>query len=176
MRDIVNHRMIHIRQLKDSGNGIQKQVGPLSYYEPENELLIAPEQPIQFEWDGKKYEVFLTLKKALETDLTGVGEERLNGLLVKADIAVLDCQFFKFEKSLGTERLFGELRCNSLHRLLKDGESVIKAARNELNKENSFVKCLAQIVENVIEPFVLAERKQRERVEKAQTSENTRIK
>ncbi|MEH7035829.1 hypothetical protein V7054_27120 [Priestia megaterium] len=176
MRDIVNRRKIYIRQLKDNGQGLQKEIGPLAYFEPENEVLIGPKFPITFGWKGKQYEALLTLKRALNTDLTSVGEERVNGLLIKADIAVLDCQFFKFDKTTGTERLFGELRCDALHRLLKDGESIINAARNGLNKESTFIQNLALTVEKAIEPVILSEREKRERVEKAQTSENTRKK
>jgi hypothetical protein len=175
MRDIVNRRKIFIRQVRTNGT-VVKEIGPLVYMEPEHAIIVGPNHPVSFSWNGQNYEAELTLKKAINTNLESLSDERLNGLMVKADIAVLDCTLFKFDRTTGTERFFGEVQCDALHRLLGEGQPVVNASRNGLNRENGFVKAFSQAIEAIIEPHILQEREKRERVEKAQTTEQTRKK
>lgn len=175
MRDIVNRRQIYLKQVRENGT-ILDSFGPLRYLEPEHDVLVGPDKIIEIEWQGKKYEALLTLKRSKVIDLNHVGEERTGGLLIKADIAILACTLFMFDRQLGTERLFGELRCDALHRLLKNGEPVINTSRTGLNMTSKFVQQLAIEVEKSIEAVVLKERENREKIDSARTSEATRRK
>ena len=88
-------------------------------------LLLGPDQPGTFVHEGEEYPFTITLKRALDAELTLRGDERTNGLVILSGMAVLDCQLFDYENQVGNEYLFGTVRCPALIEQLGKGAAII---------------------------------------------------
>jgi len=173
LRDLLRRRRVELVNLSPGGKKNAAVV--LSYPEPEGELLIGPDSRGTFLWQEREYEFFLTLKRSENAELVLSGDERTNGLLVIAGTAVLDCQFFRYENQLGTEFLFGRLRCDSLASMLAQGQPVISDEREGLNLKNPFVLAMADAVCQRIAGDVEAELHRLSHLEHATTSRRTQV-
>ena len=87
--------------------------------------------------------------------------------------AVLDCQLFEYENQVGTEYLFGTVRCPALIEKLGQGMAIISDERAGLNHKDPFVEAFSQAVSRMIEPYVLAEQEKLKHLERATTSGRT---
>nr|NLI49023.1 ATP-binding protein [Propionibacterium sp.] len=170
LRDILARRRLTLI----NGNLPRRRVvpTPLRYEEPPSELLLGPGLVGSFDFDGRRHDFELTLRKA-SADLILRGDERDSGLLVVSGTAVLDCQFFRFEGQLGTEYLFGTVSCPDLVAALASGRPVISDEREGLNQKDPFVAAFAAAVSEVIEPVVESERLRLSHVDHASTSRRT---
>jgi len=101
------------------------------------------------------------------------GDERTSGLLVLSGTAVLDCQLFDYENQVGTEYLFGTLRCPALIEQLGQGVAVISDERAGLNPKTPLVAAFSRAVSQLIAPFVMAEQEKLRHLERATTSGRT---
>lgn len=171
LRDILRRRQVELVHLQD-GVEIERS-GPLCFGEPPAIVLLGPELQGQFQHERRTYTFALTLKRALDADLTPRGDERTNGLLVLAGTAVLDCQLFDYENQVGTEYLFGTVRCPALADMLGQGVAVISDERAGLNLKAPFVAAFARAVSRMIAPCVLAEQEKLNHIERATTSGRT---
>jgi len=106
-------------------------------------------------------------------ELTPRGDERTNGLVILSGMAVLDCQLFEYENQVGTEYLFGTVRCPALIEKLGQGVAIISDEREGLNRKDAFVTAFSQAVSKMIAPFVLAEQENLKHLEHATTSDRT---
>ena len=88
-------------------------------------------------------------------------------------MAVLDCQLFDYENQVGTEYLFGTVRCAALIEKLGQGMAIISDEREGLNHKNAFVEAFSQAVSKMIAPYVLAEQEKLKHLERATTSGRT---
>ena len=79
-------------------------------------------------------------------ELTLKGDERANGLVVLSGMAVLDCTLFEYENQVGTEYLFGVVRCAAQTQMLGRGKSVISDEHAGLNFKDPFVAAFARAV------------------------------
>ena len=86
---------------------------------------------------------------------------------------MLDCQFFDYENQVGTENLFGTVRCAALIEKLGRGMAIISDERSGLNHENPFVEAFSLAISKMIEPYVLAEQEKLKHLERATTSGRT---
>jgi len=171
LRDILRRRQVELVHLQD---GIEiERSGPLRFEEPPAIVLLGPDLEGQFQHERRTYRFALTLKRALDADLTPRGDERTNGLLVLAGTAVLDCQLFDYENQVGTEYLFGTVRCPALADMLGQGVAVISDERAGLNLKAPFVAAFARAVSRMIAPCVLAEQEKLSHIERATTSGRT---
>ncbi len=155
LRDILRRRqveMINLNLAKKIRTSLR-----LQFEEPEAEILIGPESPGEFPFQGQNYLYTLTLKKAISTELVIKGDERTNGLLVLAGQAVFDCQFFRYENQLGTEFLYGTVVCDGLAAMLAQGHAVISDERDGLNLKEPFVAAFADAVSDRIENIIKSE-------------------
>ncbi len=172
LRDVLQRRHLYVTN-HQRGKSIDRK-GPIRYEEPASTVLIGPDEPGYFTSYGQKYEFKLTLKRSQSVDLTLKGDERTNGLLVISGNAVLDCQFFHYENQLGTEYLFGAVRCPVLSIKLGQGTPIISDDRDGLNMKDSFVLAFAAAVSDMIGPYVKAEQARLSQVDRAITSDRTR--
>jgi hypothetical protein len=106
-------------------------------------LLLGPDQVGSFVYQQEEYPFTLTLKRIHEGELTLKGDERTNGLVILSGTAVLDCQFFEYENQVGTEYLFGAVRCPALIEKLGQGMAIISDERAGLNHKDPFVEAFS---------------------------------
>lgn len=171
LRDVLNRRrieLIHLQQGKET-----ERHGPVRYEEPPSLLLVGPDQPGSFQIAGEVFPFTLTLKRALDKELTLKGDERTNGLVVLAGTAVLDCQLFAHENRVGTEYLFGTVKCPGLGELLGRGQAIVSDEREGLNRKSPVVEAFSQAVSRMIEPYVEREQEKLKHLEQATTSGRT---
>jgi hypothetical protein len=171
LRDILRRRTIELVHMQ-RGKAVEHS-GPVRYQEPAASLLLGPEQAGHFVHEQQRYPFTLTLKRALDAELSTRGDERSNGLLVLSDTAVLDCQLFDYENQLGTEYLFGTVSCPALLEKLGQGVAIISDEREGLNLKEPFVAAFAHAVSRMLEPCVLAEREKLKHLEHATASGRT---
>lgn len=146
---------------------------PVRFREPPAALLLGPDVPGSVGFEGQEYPFTLTLKRATDTELTLRGDERTNGLIVLSGQAVLDCQLFDYENQVGTEYLFGEVRCDALTGMLGRGRAVISDEREGLNPRDPFVAAFARAVSRMLADAVQAEKEKLTHLERATTSGRT---
>lgn len=171
LRDVLTRRnveLLHIQQ----GKEIERS-GSVRFEEGPAILLLGQDQVGSFVYQQQEYPFTLTLKRAQDVELTLKGDERMNGLVILSGMAVLDCQFFDYENQVGTEYLFGTVRCAALIEKLGQGMAIISDEREGLNHKNSFVEAFSQAVSKMITPYVLAEQEKLKYLERATTSGRT---
>lgn len=171
LREILGRRHLELVH-RQSGREVERS-GPVHYLEPESRVLLGPQQPFSFVHDQVTYPFTLTLKRALNAELSMHGDERTNGLLVLSGNAVLDCQLFEFENQVGTEYLFGEVNCPALTEKLGQGLAIISDEREGLNLKQPFVAAFGRAVSKLIRPAVLEEREHLRHLEHATASGRT---
>ncbi len=171
LRDVLTRREVEVVRLQN-GKHVDHR-GPVRHEEPPATLLLGPDAQGQFEHEGESYPYSLTLKRALGVELNPRGDERTNGLLVVSDSAVLDCQLFDYENQIGTEYLFGIVRCPALIEKLGQGFAIVSDEREGLNPKDEFIKRFAKAVSRQIAPWVAAEQEQLKHLDHATTSGRT---
>ncbi|MDG6921117.1 MAG: ATP-binding protein [Nitrososphaerota archaeon] len=101
------------------------------------------------------------------------GYMRDGGLLVRSGNAIHCATLFKYDSDRHARRLFGNLRCDYIEKLLEQEEAVISDKRDGLDLQHPFVKSLRQSVEAFLEPIVRKEREdedaKRKELESAKT-------
>lgn len=173
LRDIMQRRRVEITNRGQAG---RKQAAlTLRFEEPVSEVLIGPLEPGAFKFQGQNYPFYLTLKKAVDSELVLKGDERTNGLLVISGTAVFDCQFFKFENQLGTEYLFGTVECPGLAEMLAGGHPIISDEREGLNLKEPFVAAFADAVAAMIADTIKREQIRLSHIDHATTSRRTHL-
>lgn len=145
----------------------------IRFQEPPAILLLGPERPGSFSHEGQEYPFTLTLKRAKDVELTLKGDERTNGLVVLSGMAALDCTLFEYENQVGTEYLFGTVRCAALTEMLGRGKAVISDEREGLNFKDPFVAAFSQAVSAMIGSAVRDEKEKLAHLERATTSGRT---
>lgn len=171
LRDVLTRRhveLLHVQHGKET-----ECRGPVRYEEPASTMLLGPDQVGSFAYQQVEYLFTLTLKRARDAELTLKGDGRTNGLIVLSGLAVLDCQLFEYENQVGTEYLFGTVRCASLIEKLGQGIAIIGDERDGLNHKNPLVAAFSQAVSKLIAPYVLAEQEKLKHLERATTSGRT---
>jgi hypothetical protein len=171
LRDLLSRRNVDLVNMQ-RGKEVERSE-QVKYEEPPAILLLGPDQEGSFVYQQEKYPFTLTLKRALDVELTLKGDERTNGLVILCGTAVLDCQLFQYENQVGTEYLFGMVCCPALMEKLGEGEAIISDEREGLNHKNSFVAAFSQAVSKMIAPFVLAEQEKLKHLDHASTSGRT---
>jgi hypothetical protein len=171
LRDVLARRNVELVNVQH-GKETERR-GPVRYEEPPGILLLGPDHVGSFVYQQEEYPFTLTLKRAQDVELTLKGDERTNGLLVLSGMAVLDCQLFEYENQVGTEYLFGTVRCAALIEKLSQGMAIISDEREGLNHKNSFVAAFSQAVSRMIAPYVLTEQEKLKHLERATTSGRT---
>lgn len=171
LRDLLRRRTVELVHLHN-GKEIEHS-GPLRYPEPPASVLLGPDLAGQFVHDQQRYPFTLTLKRALDAELTSRGDERSNGLVVLSGTAVLDCQLFEYENQLGSEYLFGTVACPALIDKLGQGVAVVSDEREGLNRKEPFVAAFSRAVSALIAPCVLAERDKLKHLQHASASGRT---
>lgn len=171
LRDLLTRRIVELLHLQH-GKEVER-LGPVRHEELPAILLLGPEQAGSFVYQQQEYPFTLTLKRAQGVELTLKGDERTNGLIILSDMAVLDCQLFDYENQVGTEYLFGTVRCAALLEKLGQGMAIISDEREGLNHKNAFVQAFSQAVSRMIAPYVLAEQEKLKHLERATTSGRT---
>jgi len=171
LRDMLTRRnveLLHVQQGKET-----ERSGQVLFEEPPATVLLGPDQTGSFVYQQEEYPFALTLKRAQDVELTLKGDERTNGLVILSGMVVLDCQLFEYENQVGTEYLFGTVRCAALIEKLGQGIAIISDEREGLNHKNSFVEAFSQAVSRIIAPYVLAEQEKLKHLERATTSGRT---
>ncbi|HSO92789.1 MAG TPA: ATP-binding protein [Arthrobacter sp.] len=180
LRDVLARRTVELVPVRPAGqHGTGDHVTgdhgseAIRFEEPPAILLLGPERAGSFSHEGQEYPFTLTLKRAKDVDLTLKGDERTNGLVVLSGMAVLDCTLFEYENQVGTEYLFGVVRCAALTQMLGRGKAVISDEREGLNFKDPFVAAFAQAVSAMIGGAVQAEKEKLTHLERATTSGRT---
>lgn len=171
LRGVLDRRRVELEHGQPGSGEYSSE--PVRFREPPAELLLGPDQPGSVSFDGQEYPFTLTLKRATDTELTLKGEERTNGLIVLSGQAALDCQLFEFENQVGTEYLFGVVRCDALTAMLGRGRAVISDEREGLNLRDPFVAAFSQAVSRMLAAAVQAEKEKLTHLERATTSGRT---
>ncbi len=171
LRDVLDRRIVVLATGRPGTE--QHHSGQVRFEEPASILLLGPEQPGSFSYDGRDHPFTVTLKRAKDVELTLKGDERTNGLVVLSGMAALDCTLFEFENQVGTEYLFGAVRCAGLTELLGRGQAIISDEREGLNPKDPFVQAFSDAVSGMISGYVLAEKQKLTHLERATTSGRT---
>lgn len=176
LRDVLERRTVELVQARPGASHAGTGPGSrelIRFEEPPAILLIGPEQPGSFSHEGQEYPFTLTLKRAKDVELTLKGDERTNGLVVLSGMAALDCTMFEYENQVGTEYLFGSVRCAALTEMLGRGQAVISDEREGLNVKDPLVSAFSRAVSAMIGGAVLAEKEKLAHLERATTSGRT---
>ena len=171
LRDVLTRRnveLLHVQQEKET-----ERHEAVRYEKLPAILLLGPDQAGSFIYQQQEYPFTLTLKRARNAELTLKGDERTNGLIILSDMAVLDCQLFDYENQVGTEYLFGTVRCAALIEKLAQGIAIISDEREGLNHKDPVVEAFSQAVSRMIAPYVLPEQEKLKHLEHAITSGRT---
>ncbi len=171
LRDILERRDVEMLSVQ-SGRELERS-GRIRYEEPPAIILMGPDQSGSFVCGGEEYPFTLTLKRSREAELVLRGDQRTNGLIIASGLAVLDCQLFEYENQVGTEYLFGTVRCPALIEKLGQGMAIISDEREGLNPKNEIVEAFSRAISRMIEPFVAAEQEKLKHLEHATTSDRT---
>ncbi len=171
LREVLGRREVVLQEMHE-GRADERRL-EVRHEEPAATVMLGPEQAGDFVHEGRRYPLTLTLKRALGAELTLRGDARTNGLVVISGEAVLDCQLFEFENKVGTEYLFGSVRCPALLEKLGQGEAIISDDREGLNLRNGFVAAFSRAVSELIAPCVQAELDRLRHLEHATTSGRT---
>ncbi|MEQ8201241.1 MAG: ATP-binding protein [Syntrophomonadaceae bacterium] len=171
LRDVMTRRDVELINISKAGK--KQTTLQLRFEEPEAEMLIGPDEPGSFKFDGRVWPYSLTLKKATDAELVLKGDERTNGLLVVSGTAVFDCQFFHYENQLGTEFLFGKVVCPGLAEMLAAGHPVISDEREGLNLKDPFVAAFTAAVSTRIADIIKREQIRLSHFDRAATSRRT---
>lgn len=171
LRDLLRRRSVELVHLQ-RGKEVERS-GRLQHREPAANVLLGPAHAGQFVHAGQSYPFTLTLKRALDAELSSRGDQRGNGLLVVSGSAVLDCQLFDYENQVGGEYLFGTVKCPALLDKLGQGVAVVSDEREGLNRKEPFVEAFAAAVSALLAPWVLAERDKLRHLDHATASGRT---
>ena len=95
----------------------------------------------------------LTVSRA-EKPLTQEGYTRDGGLLIRSRNAIHGATLFKFEHNPYATRFFGELRCNYIDDLMKQGDLVVDDKRDGLDLHHPFTKTLKKVAEEELQRLV----------------------
>ena len=93
--------------------------------------------------------------------------------MILSGMAVLDCQLFDYENQVGSEYLFGTVRCPALIEQLGKGAAIISDEREGLNQKNPLVLAFSRAVSKLLAPHVTAEQEKLKHLERAATSDRT---
>ncbi len=171
LRDVLLRRDVELLNMQQEK--ILEFSGRIRYEEPPAVVLLGPDQTGSFIYQQEEYPFALTLKRAQDVELTLKGDERTSGLIILSGMAVLDCQLFEYENQVGTEYLFGMVRCPALIEKLGLGMAIVSDEREGLNHKNDFVEAFSGAISRMIEPYVLAEQEKLKHLERATTSDRT---
>jgi hypothetical protein len=171
LRDVLDRREVELVR----GNPGTDDYGrdAIRFEEPPATTLVGPDRPGTFSVDGGEYAFTVTLKRAQSVELTLKGDGRTGGLVVESGMAVLDCQMFEYENQMGTEYLFGTVRCPALTEMLGRGRAIISDEREGLNPKDPFVAAFSAAVSRMIAGAVQAEKEKLTHLERATTSGRT---
>lgn len=176
LRDVLDRRTVELVAGRPGAadRGAEHRTGEvIRFEEPPAIVLLGPGLPGTFTHEGLEYPFTLTLKRAKDVELTLKGDERTNGLVVLSGMAALDCTLFDYENQVGTEYLFGVVRCAALTEMLGRGKAVISDEREGLNYKDPFVAAFSRAVSNMIGGAVQAEKEKLTHLERATTSGRT---
>lgn len=171
LRDVLERRNVELLSMQQ--DELVERSGRVIYEEPPAAVLLGPDQPGSFVHEGMEHPFTITLKRALDAELTLRGDERTNGLVILSGMAVLDCQLFDYENQVGSEYLFGMVRCPVLTERLGAGAAIISDEREGLNQKEPMVAAFARAVSQMLAPHVMAEREKLKHLERAATSDRT---
>lgn len=172
LRDILDRREV---ELVHGRPGVEDYGSEnIRFQEPPATVLLGPDQQGSFSFDGEEFPFAVTLKRAQEdVELALKGDERTAGLIVESGMAVLDCQLFEYENQVGTEYLFGTVRCPALTEMLGRGKAIISDEREGLNLKDPFVAAFSRAVSRMIADAVQDEKEKLTHLERATTSGRT---
>jgi hypothetical protein len=171
LRDVLYRREVELTNGRPGMESYRSDI--VSFEEPAAILLLGPDQPGSLIYQGQEYPFTVTLKRGKDVELTLKGDERTNGLVVLSGMAALDCQLFEYENQVGTEYLFGTVRCAALTEMLGQGMAIISDEREGLNLKDPFVAAFSQAVSRMLSGYVLAEKEKLTHLERATTSGRT---
>ncbi len=171
LRDVLERRdveLLNVQQEKEL-----ERSGRIRHEEPPALTLMGPDEGGVFVYGEKEYPFTLTLKRSQDVELILRGDQRTNGLIIASGLAVLDCQLFDYENQVGTEYLFGTVRCPALIEKLGQGMAIISDEREGLNPKNEFVEAFSHAISRMIEPYIVAEQEKLKHLDHATTSDRT---
>ncbi|UUL77134.1 ATP-binding protein [Pseudarthrobacter sp. Fe7] len=171
LRDVLERRQVELVHGHPGADDYGSE--PIRFREPPAITVVGPDQPGSFSIDGTEYAFTVTLKRAQDVELTLKGDGRTAGLVVESGMAVLDCQMFEYENQVGTEYLFGTVRCPALTEMLGQGMGIISDEREGLNTKDPFVAAFSRAVSRMIAGAVQAEKDKLTHLERATTSGRT---
>ena len=171
LRDVLDRRQVELVHGRPGAEDYGSE--SIRFQEPPAILILGPERPGSLSFEGQEYPFTVTLKRAKDVELTLKGDERTSGLVVESGMAVLDCQLFEFENQVGTEYLFGTVRCPALTEMLGRGKAIISDEREGLNLKDPFVAAFSRAVSRMIAEAVQAEKEKLTHLERATTSGRT---
>lgn len=171
LRDVLDRREVELVHGRPGAEDYGSE--SIRFREPPATVLLGPDQPGSFSLDGGEFPFTVTLKRARDVELTLKGDERTAGLVVESGMAVLDCQLFEYENQVGTEYLFGTVRCPALTEMLGRGKAIISDEREGLNLKDPFVAAFSRAVSRMIAGPVQAEKEKLTHLERATTSGRT---
>lgn len=171
LRDVLGRRDVELVHGRPGADDYGSD--SIRFQEPPATVLVGPDQPGSFSVAGEEYPFTVTLKRAQGVELTLRGDERTAGLLVESGMAVLDCQLFEYENQVGTEYLFGTVRCPALTDMLGRGKAIISDEREGLNLKDPFAAAFSRAVSQMIAGPVQAEKETLTHLERATTSGRT---
>ncbi|MDQ0755111.1 ATP-binding protein [Arthrobacter sp. B3I4] len=171
LRGVLARRSVELEH--GQPGGVEHHSEPVHFREPPAQLLLGPDDPGIVSFEGRSYPFTLTLKRVTGAELTLRGDDRTNGLVVLSGKAALDCQLFEFENQVGTEYLFGVVRCDALTEMLGRGRAIISDEREGLNPRDPFVAAFSAAVSRMIAGAVQAEREKLTHLDRATTSGRT---
>ncbi|MCU1517034.1 MAG: ATP-binding protein [Pseudarthrobacter sp.] len=171
LRDVLSRRSVELVHGRPANADYGSE--RILFQEPPATVLVGPDQPGSFNVDGAEYPFTVTLKLSQGVELTLRGDERTAGLVVESGMAVLDCQLFEYENQVGTEYLFGTVRCAALTEMLGRGRAIISDEREGLNLKDPFVAAFSRAVSRMIAGAVQAEKEKLTHLERATTSGRT---
>ncbi len=169
-RDII---LIELKQV-DLGKEEEKNKIKLNYIPPKAERIIQERKTLeQFENTEACIEVYKSVER-----LSGREDAylRQNGILICSKGAIHDISLFKFESEELAFNLYGRLTCDYIDNLLRQNETIVRDSRDGMDWSHPLNQTLRQFAEQVLEKYILEEKKKQENHEKTIGSEEIKKK
>ena len=87
------------------------------------------------------------------------GEYADAGLIIRSKGLSLGLTLFRFDNDENAAALFGSVRCDQLHQIIKNDAAFLTATRDGVNWRHPVAKSLKEAVEKILAPIVEKERK-----------------
>ena len=164
LRDILTNSSREVILSNLNASGARGREFQLGYQFPQGQLLL--QQTLNVSSFDAPCEIEIYLADVPLDTPREQGYIAQAGILIKSANAILDNSLFKFDGDTNAQRFYGRIVCPYLDELLREGEPILLATRDGLDRSHPFIRSLFELCEEALTPLIEQERR---RVRQEQT-------